>query len=397
MATFHIKLDSRRKDGLGRHPVVAFIRNRKTVATKDTGLFVNPEQWLGGEDGKYVSRTCPNSKKINEMLFAYDKKYRTAFIQLNLFQSTNTLPACEIADIIFDRAVVQQKGLLMQDIEEYMKTCTSGTAATFLFTLNKVKLYCNNTDIPYSSITYDWLKQFDKWMQDSGLKINTRGIVMRNIRVLYNDAIRKCYVAADKYPFRAFKIKTSVKEKDFLRPDDIVKLRDMKLSGRAAYTRDFFLLSLYLGGINPVDLFNLEKPDAKGRVQYQRQKIKDRTDSYISLKIQPEAMEIVDRYADDKYLVNFINNYSNFRTFYSHVRSEIKKLGEMLGYPNMTLYWARYTWATIADGIGVSERLISRILGHKDKSLAEKRYIVAFNWDRADVANREVLDHIFDK
>ena len=397
MATFHIKLDGRRTKSFGKQPIVVFIRNRKTVATKDTGLCVTPEQWVGGADGIYVSRSCPNAKMINEMLREYDNKHRMAFTQLDLLHNTETMTAAEIADIVFERVSTSRRGTLLRDIEEYMKGCSHGTAETFLFTLKKIKEYTSDTDVAYSEITFDWLKQFDKWMQDKGLKINTRGIVMRNIRVLFNEAIRRGIIAADKYPFRAFKIKSAVKEKDFLRPDDIIKLRDMELTGRAAYARDFFLLSFYLGGINPVDLYNLEKYDTRGRVQYQRQKIKDRTDSYVSLKVQPEAMDIINRYADPQYLVNFINRYSGFRTFYSHVRVEIKKLGKILGYPDMTLYWARYTWATIADGIGVSERLISRILGHKDKSLAEKRYIVAFNWDRADVANREVLDHIFDK
>jgi hypothetical protein len=57
------------------------------------------------------------------------------------------------------------------------------------------------------------------------------------------------------------------------------------------------------------------------------------------------------------------------------------------------MYWARYSWATIADSIGVQEKLISKGLGHVDKSLAGRTYI-SFDWSKVDRANREVIDHI---
>lgn len=396
MATFNIKLDGRRSKGnLGKQPVVVFIRNKNTAVTKDVGIWIEPKHWIGGENGVFVTRACPNSKKINELLYSYDNKYRTVFQEKQALENLNSMSAKEIVDIVFNNK--SQVSNIFQDIEDYANKCTKGTAITYIYTLNKLKTYCDNAPISYDGITYNWLNKFDNWMQTNGLKTNTRGIVLRNIRVIYNEAIKRGIVSSDQYPFRAFKIKAVAKEKDFLRPQDIIALRDMKLAGRMAYTRDFFLLSLYLGGINPVDLFNLKKMDAKNKVSYQRQKIKDRTDSYIRLTVQPEAIEIVKRYADNDYLVNFINRYKIYRTFYSHLRADIRKLGEIIGYPQLTLYWARYTWATIADGIGISERLISKMLGHKESSLAEKRYIVAFNWDRIDDANREVLDHIFGK
>lgn len=395
MATFHIKLDGRRCTN-GKFPVVVSINNKGTKTTKDIGIWVKQEHWTGGNDGVYVSRTCPMSKKINDTLNLYNNKYRSLFIRLQSDASIDNMTATEIADVLFERVTFKKTGTLQEDLLSYIAASKSkNTAYTYQYTYNNIYRYSNGANVSYSSVTYEWLTAFDRWMQEQGLKINTRGIVLRNIRVLYNEAIRKGYVSIDKYPFRTFKIKTVAKEKDFLRPEDIIRLRDMPLKGRAAYTRDFFLLSLYLGGINPVDLYHLKRFDAKNKIQYQRQKIKDRTDSYVSLKVQPEAMEIVERYADPEYLVNFINNYSTFRTFYSHARSEIKKIGKELGYPNLTLYWARYTWATIADDIDIPSKLISRVLGHKEQSLADKHYIVAFNWDRADRANRFVLDHIF--
>ena len=57
------------------------------------------------------------------------------------------------------------------------------------------------------------------------------------------------------------------------------------------------------------------------------------------------------------------------------------------------MYWARYSWATIADSIDIPEKTISKGLGHVDKSLAGRKYI-AFDWSKVDKANRQVIDFV---
>jgi integrase len=64
----------------------------------------------------------------------------------------------------------------------------------------------------------------------------------------------------------------------------------------------------------------------------------------------------------------------------------------MIGVPNLTMYYARYSWATYASKIGVDESVIGKALGHTDVSLAGSRYI-SFDWSRVDDANRKVIDY----
>nr|DAN77121.1 MAG TPA: Integrase [Caudoviricetes sp.] len=396
MATFRISLDTRSKQASGKYPVKIFIQSSTTKVTKALGISVLEKFWIGGEDGQFVSKSCPNAKLINESLQAIDYKFRSAFIELQRNADMESMTAVEIKDRIFNTSP-QKRHSLIEDMADYAeKSRSSNTKQTYKYTISLLSQYTKSQPLQYSKISYDWLKTFDRWLEDRGLKINSRGIVMRNIRIIYNDAINKGKIGYESYPFRTFKIKTAKKDKDFLRPEDIIILRNMKLSGRLEYTRDVFLLSFYFGGINPIDLFNLKPADAKGRISYERQKIRDRTESNVVLKIQPEAEHIIEKYRGEKYLLNFAEKYSCFRTFYSHVRMNIPKIGEELGYPKMTLYWARYTWSTLAGDIGIDGRIISKVLGHTEGSLAERKYII-FNWDRADEANRKLLDFIFNK
>lgn len=73
----------------------------------------------------------------------------------------------------------------------------------------------------------------------------------------------------------------------------------------------------------------------------------------------------------------------------------LEDIGKKIDH-HLYFYMARYTWATFADNIGVSHDVISKALGHSDKSTAEKYYI-SFNWDRANSANRQVIDYLFGK
>ena len=59
----------------------------------------------------------------------------------------------------------------------------------------------------------------------------------------------------------------------------------------------------------------------------------------------------------------------------------------------MTLYWARYSWSTIAGELGIEEKIISKGLGHVDKTMAGKKYI-RFDWSKVDNANRKIISHV---
>ena len=72
-----------------------------------------------------------------------------------------------------------------------------------------------------------------------------------------------------------FKIKNEEKDKVSLSPDQVKKLYNYDLSTPALQmARDFWMLSFFLCGINPTDLYHLKKPDSEGRISFIRAKEK---------------------------------------------------------------------------------------------------------------------------
>src|SRR5690606_34191682 len=70
---------------------------------------------------------------------------------------------------------------------------------------------------------------------------------------------------------------------------------------------DMFLLMIYLIGIEAKDLFYLNKPNKKGRVLYDRFK----TGKEFSIKLEPEALVIIEKYPSKTNLINVKERYSD--------------------------------------------------------------------------------------
>ena len=245
-----------------------------------------------------------------------------------------------------------------------------------------------------------FLRQFDDWLSRSGSGVNTRSIHFRNIRAVFNRAIDDEIISQEIYPFRKFKIKNEEKDKVSLTAEQIKKLYKYEFKTPAlTMARDYWMLSFFLCGINPIDLFSLKKPDNEGRISFIRTKMQGGAHSTIRLFIQPETQAIVERYRNDDespYLLNFIDRYLSYDIFRSFLSKKIREIAEITRFKGLTMYWARYSWATIADRLDIPEKTISKGLGHVDKTMAGRKYI-AFDWSKVDRANRLVIENVLKK
>lgn len=159
-------------------------------------------------------------------------------------------------------------------------------------------------------------------MLDNGLKINSCSINLRNIRTIFNYAIDND--ETELYPFRKFKIAREETRKRSLKAEQLITLRDFKGEEYQKQYQDMFMLMFYLIGINGIDLFHL-KGITNGRIEYKREK----TGKLYSIKVEPEAMEIINRYKGKEYLLNILedNNY-NYRKYMTAMNRGLQKLGD---------------------------------------------------------------------
>ena len=161
------------------------------------------------------------------------------------------------------------------------------------------------------------------------------------------------------------------------------------------------MLMFYFIGINAADLFLARKKDVvNGRLEYKRAK----TGKLYSILIQPEAQAIINRYAGTgEYLLNVMDEYKNYKDFLHRMNIGLQQIGAMerVGrggkkireplFPDISSYWSRHTWATVAAQLDTPKDIISEALGHEYGSSTTSIYI-NFNRTKVDEANRKVID-----
>lgn len=205
------------------------------------------------------------------------------------------------------------------------------------------------------------------------------------------------------YPFRRFDISPVDTAH---RAMDIQELRILLNYPVEPYLKryvDIFFLNFYLIGINMTDLCHALHSDIRsGRLYYNR----DKTGKLYSIKIEPEASDILDSYKGKEYLLNILDDNKDYHDFLQRMNKNLKRIGPVTLlphgkkvieplFPKLSTYWARHTWATIAHRIGVSKEIIALALGHGKKDVTD-RYI-DYDMSKVDDANRLVIDWLWSK
>ncbi|MCM1369858.1 MAG: site-specific integrase [Candidatus Amulumruptor caecigallinarius] len=268
------------------------------------------------------------------------------------------------------------------------------------YTYRKIFEYDPNADkLMFDDIDLKWLNHFDEWMQSRDLKQNSRNIHFKNIRTVINRAIDE--ELTDKYPFRRFKIRPEATRKRNLPVEELRKLFTCEVEDYQVMFRDLFKLMFMLCGINAVDLFNLKDITYDKRIEYKRAK----THRLYSIKVEPEAMEIIERYRGEKNLLCLADRWKNHKDFTKWMNHALKRIGEMkrVGrggkkeiksfWPDITGYWSRHSWATIAyNDLDIPKDTIAQGLGHGKNDVTD--IYLDKEIKKVDVANRKILDWV---
>ena len=313
---------------------------------------------------------------------------------------------------------------------EKLKLQGKGTTAMGLRTVvNSIVDFRNGSEkISITEITAKFLKEYEDFLRTERtikrknqfgkfVTIKRKGIsditlfdYMTSIRLLFNAAMDE-FNDEDKeemriihYPFRKYKLKRRQEnEKRNISKEQILAIRDADvkklLLERAIFARDIFMLSFYMVGANLADLYEMDK-FKEGRISYERKKTRGRRmdKAFISIKVEPEAMPILEMYKDKtgQRVFDFHNRYTNSLIFSSNVNKGLKKVAKACKIDEpLSTYYARHSWATIArNKCEVSKDDVDLALNHIDQGLKMADAYIEKDWSRVDNSNRAVLDFL---
>lgn len=393
-----VYLDKRSVGKDGRCPLRLVIWKDGKKAMPLTGIRVSPDDWDGSR--------CKNARlnvRIRDILdnaedveLVIKREGRYASMDLD-----------GLVDEVRRKALMSQPArkrrddLLLRRLEDYRdRQSKAGTRSVYQRTIDILRLYDRRADeTTLGEADYAYICGLERWCKNRGLKTNTISIYIRNIRTVFNDAIASGLNVVS--PFPRFKIRQEATAKRALTLDQLRQLRDMDLPDDQRRYRDYFMLMFYLIGINTTDLFHALPGDLRGdRLEYQR----DKTGKMYSVKVEPEAMEIINRYRGKDHLLEALDHHGDFLSWRTQLNKRLKALGQVTGkrgkvvadgpFPFLSTYWARHSWATIAYEAGVSVDTIAQALGHSDRAHSVTMIYIKPDQSKVDEANRKVIDYV---
>lgn len=252
-----------------------------------------------------------------------------------------------------------------------------------------------------------WLNKYEKYMLDNGKSYTTIGIYLKSLRALYNIAISENPAYEKHYPFGKgqYEIPATVKVKKSLKKDDLKKLYEAKPQNELQEkAKDFWFLSYVSNGMNVNDIALMKFKDLSmedNRLTFYRGKTtrtKRSNLKEISVLLTPFSKAIIRKYQNEEtspedYVFNIlskddtaIERVRNIENFTRFINEHIKKLAKANEITDeISSYWARHSFSTMALNSGANIELIGEYLGHSDIKTT-KNYLSGF-----DDANKEAI------
>lgn len=322
MATSKLFLDCRQTKGNDAAPLKLAIRNNNTTAFIPVGISLQPSQW--DKTTSKVNYTHPMYKALNARISRFKGEVDLQLMEIAERGGSKRLTATEIKHKVL--SAIRPEDYSESNIgfidcfRKFIETKSGSTKEIYSHTLSKILSYVDNVD--YEDISVNWLTRFDAFMAKTSPSRNARNIHLRNIRAVFNFAINNEYTT--KYPFRKFKIHDEETRKRSLTVEDLRIIFDYPVEEYAIIYRDLFKLIFMLIGINTVDLHRL-KDIKSGRIEYRRAK----TGRLYSIKVEPEAMEIINKYKGSNGLLEIADRWSNYKNFRHQINKALQRIGKV--------------------------------------------------------------------
>lgn len=373
-----------------KYPVKIAITKDGSTAYLATGLKLLPEQWkakkVTGRKDKAMLNSFLDSLAVRVQHIIIGGINDGRYLNMSATEIKN--------DVSVALTFTHQRNKVTPFFPVYYKFSESRrsdrTKEIYRVTGRKLaKLLPTGEKLTFEMIDLTWLENLDEVLEQSGNNATTRNLDFRNIRAVINYAIKHRLIHEN--PFDEFDIPRGESPNRALTIEQLRLLINAEVEPWEEKYLDFFILSFLLIGMNTEDILHVTQIE-NGRINY----IRAKTGKSLSVRVEKEALAIINKYPGRKYLLNILDSYSRTHNWTAKVDKALKRISSRIGLPEITMYWARHTWATIANiDLGIDFSVVSDALGHQAEKGVTSIYIKKKDYQRIDKANRSVIDYVF--
>lgn len=375
------------------------VAHKKEVKQITTHIRLLPEQW-DAANGQILPAALAQTPRLAaiQRLIDHDTE-RLGQIIRSLELSGKEFGVRKIAERFSDaKKTVCVLAYMREQIAWLAAIGKQGTAKNRSSTLSSLSEYLGGHDIPFSELDELLLADYEEWLKVKGVKRNTSSFYMRNLRSVYNKAVKQGHVCQTE-PFRNVYTRIDKTSKRAVDEHVVAELKALNLQQTPwlELARDLFIFSYCTRGMSFVDMAYLQYSNiANGTIRYIRKK----TGQPLSIRIEPSVREIMERYRKDTHADHVLpilradNETDAYRQYQNRLRyynKLLKKLSEMLGgNVSLTSYVSRHSWASAAHKHNVPLAVISDGMGHSSEKTTQI-YLASIDEDILNRTNAELV------
>jgi site-specific recombinase XerD len=258
---------------------------------------------------------------------------------------------------------------------------------------------CFGDTLTFKHFNTQTLRMFESYLRNNGSSDTTINIRMSHVKAFINAAIVDGVAKFDTDIFAKYKAPEKAVRDICISKEEFIRLRDAEFSGiakrRYTIARDMFMLSFYCGGINLTDLLSASLDGEYLTFIRKKTARSKRGEKRISITIQPEARQIIEKYiVDGRLSLNY--HFSEYGQFRSFLTKSLNRIGEELKFEKKLMFYsARKTFCQFGFELGIPLYILEYAIGQTIKD-ANNRPI--FNYikimrEQADNAIRAIIDY----
>ncbi len=300
-----------------------------------------------------------------------------------------------------------------ETIKELQLNDQLGTASSYDLSLKSLKAFLKDSTgkepekLYFNDITVNWLKKYETYMISDktillddgkiktdadgnimtkpGLTRTTVGIYLRPLRALFNSAIESNQIDQSIYPFgkKRYVIPKGQKVKKALTKDQLKLLFNaIAPTQEQEKARDFWFFSYTCNGMNIKDICFLRNENIEPEsLNFLREKTKRTSNDQhaVIVTLTDYGKSIIEKYRNPDtnpkaYVFPILHQSDSELTkrkkvqaFTRLINQHIKKMAGAVGITtDISTYFARHSWATLAIQNGASIEYVSEGLSHSD-------------------------------
>lgn len=379
-----IVLEQRQK-GNGLYPLKLAFTHKRTTVRIGLDIELSANQWNGREVVNHPQKATLNMFVQNRLSLATE-----CLIKLKLSGAIENYSPKRLSEVVRAEVfgVEKQPDTFVRFFMDVMEQRKGNTYRTYCTVLHSLQLYCRRLDkLTFEEITPNFIRGY---IGSLNVKENTKHAYLQKLSVVCNAAVDEDIIV--KNPCRKVRVKTTPTRKRSLSVQNLRKLFEATpQTENEEFTLDLAKLMFLLIGINPRDLAAATEI-RDGRLDY----IRAKTKKQYSIKVYPQAMQIIKKYAGSDHLVPILEKYTSVSSFLNCFDNRLKRIARREGItPNdISAYWFRHSWATIAAELDIPKETIAAGLGHEIGNPITSIYI-DFNIKKVDEANKKVIEYVF--